>query len=86
MRGSARSIEGLHITEAIAANKDLLINFGGHPMAAGLSLRADKLNAFKKGINKAIEKQLGEIVFEEPSLQIDAWLKYMKSILNLLML
>ncbi len=74
LRGSARSIEGLHITEAIATNKNLLINFGGHPMAAGLSLQADKLNAFKKGLGKAIEKQLGETVFEEPILQIDAWL------------
>ncbi|MCK7480945.1 MAG: DHH family phosphoesterase [Candidatus Moduliflexus flocculans] len=35
LRGSARSVEGLHITEAIAANKDLLLGFGGHPMAAG---------------------------------------------------
>ena len=74
LRGSARSIEGLHITKAIAANKDLLIHFGGHPMAAGLSLQADKLNAFKKGIGKAIEKQLGKIILEEPTLQIDAWL------------
>jgi single-stranded-DNA-specific exonuclease len=75
LRGSARSIEGLNITEAIAANKDLLINFGGHPMAAGLSMQVDKLNAFKKGLGQAIEKQLGEIAIEEPSLQIDAWLK-----------
>ena len=74
LRGSARSIERLHITEAIAANKDLLISFGGHPMAAGLSLQADKLNAFKKGLDKAIEKQLGKIAIEEPTLQIDAWL------------
>jgi len=74
LRGSARSIEGLHITEAIAANKDLLINFGGHPMAAGLSLQSDKLGTFNKGLGKAIEKQLGEISLEEPSLQIDAWL------------
>src|ERR1700690_3217030 len=74
LRGSARSIEGLHITEAIAANKDLLINFGGHPMAAGLSLQADQFNAFKKGLGRAIEKQLGETVLEEPRLQIDAWL------------
>ena len=75
LRGSARSIEGLHITEAIAANKDLLISFGGHPMAAGLSLQVDKINAFKKGLFKAIEKQLGEIILEEPTLQIDTWLK-----------
>jgi single-stranded-DNA-specific exonuclease len=74
LHGSARSIEGLHITEAIAANKNLLIDFGGHPMAAGLSLQADQFNAFKKGFGKAVEKQLGEIVLEEPTLQIDAWL------------
>ncbi len=74
LRGSARSVEGLHITEAIATQKDLLHGFGGHPMAAGMSLDADKLSAFRRGLGKAIEKQLGEIVREEPTLQIDAWL------------
>ena len=74
MRGSARSIEGLHITEAIATQKDILRGFGGHPMAAGMSFDADKLTEFRKGLGKAIEKQLGEIVREEPTLQIDAWL------------
>ncbi len=74
MRGSARSIEGLHITEAIATQKDILRGFGGHPMAAGMSFDADKLTEFRRGLGKAIEKQLGEIVREEPTLQIDAWL------------
>ncbi|MBI3152326.1 MAG: single-stranded-DNA-specific exonuclease RecJ [Chloroflexi bacterium] len=74
MRGSARSIEGLHITEAIATQKEILRGFGGHPMAAGMSFDADKLTQFRRGLGKAIEKQLGEIVFEEPTLQIDAWL------------
>jgi single-stranded-DNA-specific exonuclease len=74
LRGSARSIEGLHITEAIAAQKDLLLGFGGHPMAAGMSLQKENLPAFRKGLGKAIEKQLGGIAFEEPTLQIDAWL------------
>ena len=75
LHGSARSIEGLHITEAIAANQNLLINFGGHPMAAGLSLQADNFNAFKKELGKVIERQLGEIILEEPTLQIDSWLR-----------
>ena len=75
LRGSARSVEGLHITEAITENKDLLISFGGHPMAAGVSLQKDNLSAFRKGLGKAIEKQLGEIISEEPTLQIDAWLE-----------
>ena len=74
MRGSARSIEGLHITEAIATQKNILRGFGGHPMAAGMAFDSDKLNEFRRGLGKAIEKQLGEIVFEEPTLQIDAWL------------
>jgi single-stranded-DNA-specific exonuclease len=74
LRGSARSVEGLHITEAITANKNLLLSFGGHPMAAGMALQKENLTAFRKGLGKAIEKQLGKIVFEEPSLQIDAWL------------
>lgn len=75
MRGSARSIEGLHITEAIATQKDILRSFGGHPMAAGMAFDADKLTEFRKGLGKAIEKQLGEVVREEPTLQIDAWLE-----------
>ncbi len=74
LRGSARSVEGLHITEAIAANKDLLLGFGGHPMAAGLSLQKDNLIAFRRGLGKAVERQLGGIIREEPTLQIDAWL------------
>ncbi|MCC6501120.1 MAG: single-stranded-DNA-specific exonuclease RecJ [Anaerolineales bacterium] len=74
LRGSARSVEGLHITEAIASQKESLLNFGGHPMAAGLSLQKENLSAFRRGLGKAIEKQLGEIIREEPTLQIDAWL------------
>jgi single-stranded-DNA-specific exonuclease len=74
LRGSARSIEDLHITDAIATQKELLLGFGGHPMAAGMSLQKDNFPAFRKGLGKAIEKQLGDIVFEEPTLQLDAWL------------
>ncbi|MEW6029992.1 MAG: single-stranded-DNA-specific exonuclease RecJ [Chloroflexota bacterium] len=74
LRGSARSVEGLHITEAIASQKDILLGFGGHPMAAGLSFQKDNLTSFRRGLGRAIENQLGEIVREEPTLQIDAWL------------
>lgn len=74
LRGSARSVEGLNITEAITTQKDLLLGFGGHPMAAGLALRAEKLSGFRKGLGRAIEEQVGKVVREEPTLQIDAWL------------
>ena len=75
LRGSARSVEGLHITEAISTQKNLLLGFGGHPMAAGVALEAWKLPDFRKGLGRAIEAQLGGIVRQEPTLQIDCWLK-----------
>lgn len=75
LRGSARSVEGLHITDAIAEQRALLLGFGGHPMAAGLSLHSEQLPAFRKGLSRAIEHQLGQVVHQEPSLQIDAWLR-----------
>lgn len=56
-RGSARSIEGINITQAIAAQARLLLGFGGHPMAAGLALEEDNIPAFRRSISKYIEKQ-----------------------------
>jgi len=73
-RGSARSVEGLNITAAIAAQKDLLLNFGGHPMAAGLALEEGKLPEFYRRLSRTVEKMLGEAVYEEPELRVDAWL------------
>jgi single-stranded-DNA-specific exonuclease len=74
LRGSARSVNGLHVTAAIASQKKILLGFGGHPMAAGLSLEAENLSAFRRGLGKAVEAQLGSTVRAEPMLQIDAWL------------
>jgi single-stranded-DNA-specific exonuclease len=74
VRGSARSIEGLNITAAIAAQKELLLGFGGHPMAAGLSLEAERLPEFRHKLSKTVEKMLGESQWEEAVLEIDGWL------------
>lgn len=49
--GSARSIEGFNIFEAITACSDILNRFGGHPMAAGIGLNADDIGEFCKKIN-----------------------------------
>ena len=72
-RGSARSIEGVHITKAIANQKKLLIGFGGHPGAAGLSLPADDIAQFRRGLGRAVLTQLGDET-PELSIQIDAYL------------
>jgi single-stranded-DNA-specific exonuclease len=74
-RGSARSVEGLHITDAIAAQADLLLGFGGHPMAAGLSLPEEDLPAFHRRLDNTIEDQLGAAAYQAPTLSIDAWLE-----------
>jgi single-stranded-DNA-specific exonuclease len=69
-RGSARSVEGINITEAITAQRDLLLGFGGHPMAAGMSLAAENIPAFRRGLARALA---GKTLPEE-SLQVDGFL------------
>lgn len=50
--GSARSIEGFNIYDAIAACEDDLIRFGGHPLAAGVTLEEKNIDLFRRHINE----------------------------------
>lgn len=52
--GSARSVDAFHILDAIDACRDTLIAYGGHKLAAGLTIKADKdmLDRFRKAINE----------------------------------
>lgn len=56
-RGSARSVDGYHITQAIASQEALLEGFGGHPMAAGLAVKPERIDAFRRGVSKAVINQ-----------------------------
>lgn len=64
VKGSARSIPGLHIRDALsdvaAANPELISKFGGHAMAAGLSLPAPNLDAFRAEFERVVRKRLDE--------------------------
>ena len=71
--GSARSIDGVHIAEAISVHADLLMKFGGHPMAAGLSLKPENLPLFRKRLNWTVERMLASVRREDPVLAIDGW-------------
>lgn len=51
-RGSARSVEGINIIDILGKTRDLLDEFGGHKMAAGFSLKTDKIELFKSRINE----------------------------------
>ncbi len=81
-RGSARSIEGINITEAISANHHLLKGFGGHPMAAGMALDPEHIPAFRQAISYTVQ-QMGITIQQEKDLQIDGYLSLPELRLNL---
>ena len=70
IHGSARSVEGINITQVIASQSQLLTAYGGHPMAAGMSLPTENYKTFKRGILSTIEK-LGKARAGLPELAID---------------
>jgi single-stranded-DNA-specific exonuclease len=58
VKGSGRSIEAYHMFDALVEVKDLLVKFGGHPMAAGLSLERENVEPFRNRLNELAK--LGE--------------------------
>jgi len=64
IKGSARSIPGFHIRDALdavaARHPELLSRFGGHAMAAGMSLEQDRLEAFSRAFDHVVREQLEE--------------------------
>jgi single-stranded-DNA-specific exonuclease len=66
LKGSARSIQGIHIRDILdevnTQNPGLIIKFGGHAMAAGLSIPASKLETFKQAFSNTVAKYLTEEV------------------------
>lgn len=58
--GSARSVTGFNIHDAIKKCEHLLINFGGHAYAAGLSLKKAKVNIFKERFELAVRETIEE--------------------------
>ncbi|SDJ35849.1 exonuclease RecJ [Ferrimonas sediminum] len=64
LKGSARSIPGLHMRDLLeridTLNPGMILKFGGHAMAAGLSLKAQSYLAFAKAYNAAVHELLDE--------------------------
>ena len=71
-RGSARSIEGVDIHAAIAAQQHMLYRCGGHPMAAGLSLESERIPEFRRALWRTLER-MGPPPSEQ-KIAIDAYL------------
>ncbi len=69
-KASARSISGFNIIEAIRNSSSLLINAGGHPMAAGFSIDTLKIADFRLQIEKYATKNISKEIMEK-SLKVD---------------
>lgn len=59
-KGSARSIQGFNMYEALSACEHLLSHYGGHEMAAGLTMPLDNIPSFKKQLNELAESWLDD--------------------------
>ncbi len=71
VRGSARSIDGVSIYDALQQCEHLLIGFGGHAAAAGVSLPAENLPAFREALSAAIGERV-ERTDLAPEIALDA--------------
>ncbi len=57
-RGSARSIRAFNLVEALHAVKEELVEFGGHPGAAGLTIERSRIAAFREALNRVAHERL----------------------------
>jgi single-stranded-DNA-specific exonuclease len=70
-KGSARSVAGFDIYQALRRCEDKLVQFGGHKYAAGLSVEIDRLDEFKEAFNVVAKELLTEELLT-PEIRIDA--------------
>ena len=73
-RGSGRGVEGLDLVQALAECKNLLLHWGGHPLAVGLSIVKENLEEFTKAFLTAVKSQIGTRNTDQ-CLEIDAFVQ-----------
>jgi len=69
--GSARSVKGYDLYEALCGCRDLLIQFGGHKYAAGLTLKPENVDAFMQRFEEVVSATIADELLI-PEIQIDA--------------
>jgi single-stranded-DNA-specific exonuclease len=70
-KGSGRSIEGIDLSFALSQCADLLDRYGGHPLAAGLTLPSSKIEAFTDRLTRVVD-HLHRSMDSQPTITIDA--------------
>lgn len=88
-RGSARSVAGFHLYEALTECSEYLRRYGGHRQAAGMDLARDALPAFRDAFNEVARRRLGgedlrpvlrpdlEVDLHEVDLELVRWMSYL---------
>ncbi len=71
VHGSARSVHSVNIYDAIKQAGAHLVRFGGHKLAAGVTLKEENIENFRKSVNDYLKKTVHEDEFE-PVLEIDS--------------
>ncbi len=74
-RGSARSIAGFNIYEALKECEDLMVNFGGHKYAAGLTIEIENIPLLREKLSQIAAKQLTDDLLK-PKLSIDSEIRF----------
>lgn len=76
LKGSGRSIDGINIITALNKISEHLVNWGGHPMAAGITIKKENFFKFQESLNNEIKLQASKINKEilEPTLNIVYWI------------
>jgi single-stranded-DNA-specific exonuclease len=75
LSGSARSIPGFNLHEGLDQCSDLLLGFGGHYFAAGMTLESAQLEAFRDRFERIVRESVPENLFA-PEIRIDAALRF----------
>ena len=73
-KGSGRSISGYNLFEALENCGDILEKFGGHELAAGLSIKTENIESFRAAINEAAQETMAEKILT-PTISVDAVIK-----------
>ncbi len=73
-KGSGRSVAGIDLVKLFQRCDDLLENWGGHPMAAGLSLPSSSVEAFRERFLEAL-MEFYPAGLPEPELELSAWIE-----------
>jgi single-stranded-DNA-specific exonuclease len=73
-KGSGRGVSGINLVDVLADCREHLESWGGHPMAVGIALDKDNLEAFREGFAEAVRRHSANGI-AEANLEIATWLR-----------